>query len=97
MTIEWASRVGVQFDIATTEDGLFACKHGHKKLLWAKLTAKINLRNGFLWFNKQGDLLARLWNGLTPDVQGEPHLMHEHSQGSRSQTRNPYQDTQCIT
>jgi hypothetical protein len=41
MSIEWASRQGLQFDTVKTEAALFTCRRGHKNHLWPKLTAKI--------------------------------------------------------
>jgi len=49
-TIEWASRWGLQFDSTKTEAALFTRRLGDKKLFWAKLTAKIRVGDGFIWF-----------------------------------------------
>jgi hypothetical protein len=58
-SIEWASRRDLQFDTAKMEAALFTCKKGHKKHLRPKLTAKINVGNGFVQFMKE----ATQWLG----------------------------------
>jgi hypothetical protein len=61
---EWAGRRGQQFDTANTEAALFTHRRGHKKHLWPKLTAKIRVSDGFIWFNRH----ATLWLGVLMDA-----------------------------
>jgi len=46
---------------------------------------------------QRGDMLARRLDGPTSDVQGAPQLMHEESQGSRSETPNRQKDIRGST
>jgi len=57
--IEWARRWGLHFKMAKTEAALFTRRWDYKKHLQAKLTAKIQVGNGFIWFIKQ----AKRWLG----------------------------------
>lgn len=41
------------FDTAMKEAALFKCRRGHRKHLWAKLTAKLTVRNSFIRSNRQ--------------------------------------------
>jgi len=52
-SIEWASRQGLQFDTAKTEEALFTRRRGHRRHLRPKPTAKIRVGNGFIRFNTQ--------------------------------------------
>jgi hypothetical protein len=52
-SIEWVSRRELQFDTAKMEAALFTRRRGHKKHLRPKLTAKILVGEGFIWFNRQ--------------------------------------------
>jgi len=63
-SIEWASTGGLQFDTAKTEAALFTHRRGHKKHLRPKLTAKIRVGDGFIWFNNQ----ATCWLGVWMDA-----------------------------
>jgi hypothetical protein len=45
-SIEWANRLGLQFDTTKTEAPLFMHRGGHRKHLRPKLTAKIRVRCG---------------------------------------------------
>jgi len=65
--IEWATRRGLQFDTAKMEAAVFARRRGHMKHLRPKLTAKIQVRDGFIRFNRQ----ATQW----PSVWMDMHLM----------------------
>ena len=51
--IEWASRRDLQFDTANTAAALLTRRGGYKKHLQLQLTAKINVGNGFVRFNKE--------------------------------------------
>jgi len=63
-SIEWVSRRGLQFDTSKTEATLFMRRQGQRKHLWPKLTAKIPVGNGSIWFNKQ----ATRWLGVWRDA-----------------------------
>jgi len=64
MSIEWASRRGLQFDTAKTEAALFTRRRGGRKHLRPKLTAKIRVRTGSIRFNSQ----ATHWLGVWMDA-----------------------------
>ena len=51
-SIEWTSRQGLQSDTAKTEAPLLTPQRGHKKHLRPKLTAKIMVGDGFIWYNR---------------------------------------------
>jgi hypothetical protein len=63
-SIQWASRGDLLFDTAKTEAALFTRRRGHKKYLRPKLTAKIKVGDGFIWFNKE----ATWWLGVWMDA-----------------------------
>jgi len=63
-SINWATRGGLQFDMAKTEVVLFMCWQGHMKHLWPKPTAKIKGGNGIIWSHKQ----ATRWLGVWMDT-----------------------------
>jgi len=63
-SIEWASRRGLQFDTTKTKAVQFTSRRGHKKHLRPKLTAKIRVGDGFIWFNSQ----ATRWLGVWMDA-----------------------------
>ena len=60
-SIEWASRRDLQFDTAMTEAALFPCRRGHKKHLRPTLTAKIEVGDGFVRFNKEATRWLGVW------------------------------------
>jgi len=64
MSIEWASRRGLQFDTAKTEAALFTARRGHRKHLRPKLTAKIRVGSRSIRFNAQ----ATHWLGVWMDA-----------------------------
>jgi len=79
-SIEWAGRRGLQFDTAKMAAALFTRRRGHKKHLRPKLTAKIKLCDGFIWFNRQ----ATRWLGVWMD----PHLtLKEHQNRCMTKAR----------
>jgi hypothetical protein len=63
-SIKGASRCARQFYTAKTEAALFTRRRGHKKHLRPKLTAKINVGDGFVRFNK----VATRWLGVWMDA-----------------------------
>jgi hypothetical protein len=50
--IQWASRENLQFDTVKTEAALFPCRRFHNKHLRPKLTAKLQVGDGFIRFNQ---------------------------------------------
>jgi len=58
-SIGWASKRDLQFDTAMMEAPLFTRRRGHKKHLQPKLTAKMEIGNSFVRFNKE----ATRWLG----------------------------------
>jgi len=63
-SIEWASRLGLQFDTAKTEAALFTRRRGHWKHLRPRLGAKIRVGSGSTRFNAQ----ATRWLGVWMDA-----------------------------
>jgi len=61
MSIQWASRRGLQFDTAKTEAALFTRRRGHKKHLLPNMTAKIRVGDGFIRFNRQATCRLGVW------------------------------------
>ena len=51
-SINWADRQELELDTAITGAALFTRRRGHKKHLRPKLTAKIQVGDGFVRFNK---------------------------------------------
>jgi len=60
-SIKFTSRCGHQFNTAKTEGALFTHRRGHRKHLWAKLSAMIIVRNGTIWFNTQVTCWLGIW------------------------------------
>jgi hypothetical protein len=52
-SIDGASRRDLQFNTAKTEAALFTRRRYHKKHLWQKLIAEINVGDGFVRFNQE--------------------------------------------
>jgi hypothetical protein len=78
--INCTSRQVLQFDTAKMEAPLLTSREGHKKHLRPNLTAKIQIGNGFIGFNKQGTTWLDLWM--------DAHLMFkEHHNRCMTPTR----------
>jgi hypothetical protein len=80
--IEWACRLGLQFDTAQMEVVLFMRRQGHRKHLRPEQTAKISVSSRVIRFNTQGIC----WQGVWMDA----HLMltEQHTQCTK-QSRAP--------
>ena len=58
--IEWGNRRVVLFHTAQTGAAPFSSRPDNKNHLWQMVTGRVNVANGFIWFDK----LATLWLGV---------------------------------
>jgi hypothetical protein len=70
-SIEGARRQGLQFNTAKIEAAISTCTRRHKRHLRPKLSAKITVREGFIWFKR----LATTQLGVRMDA---PLTLTEH-------------------
>jgi len=68
-SIEWASRRRLQFDTATPEAALFTCRRGHERHLQPQLTAKIEVGEGFIRFNREATHWLGVWMNAHPTLE----------------------------
>jgi len=104
-SIEWASWQRLKFDNPKTEVALFRCRRGHKKHLQPKLTGKIPVGDGLIWFHRpaarcstSGCMCTWRSRNITTNTSRQPgqqKLHYELSQGCMGQCQRAQGPSRC--
>jgi len=87
-SIKWASKRGLQFDMAKTEAALFTRRRGHRKHLRPTLTVKIRVSSGVIRINAQATRWLGVWMDPHPIFKEQHNRCMKKARAAEARLRN---------